>query len=398
VYTILLPLYRETSVLEQLVAGIDNIDYPHELLDVKVLLEEDDSATQAAVAALQLPQWYDVRVVPNVGPTGKPRACNHGLDHARGEYLVIYDAEDRPEPDQLRKAVAAFRAADPETVCFQAKLSYFNRQHNVLTRWFTAEYSAWFDQVLPGLQYLDVPIPLGGTSNHFPTARLRELGGWDSYNVTEDAELGVRIYLRGWKTAILESTTYEEATSRTRNWVRQRSRWVKGYMQTYFAAMRRPVALARQIGLKSFVMLQVMFGANSFCLLLNPLLWALTITWYATELHLIQETFLGPVLFIAVVGLFLGNVACVLATVSGAFGRRHYDDVKWAFLVPFYWILMSIGAWKAFGQLFTRPNFWEKTDHGFCAYDDEGTPSPAVSGPLAPGAVGPEPVTPTALA
>ena len=141
-----------------------------------------------------------------------------------------------------------------------------------------------------------------------------------------------------------------------------------------------------------------MFGANSFCLLLNPLLWALTITWYATELHLIQETFLGPVLFIAVVGLFLGNVACVLATVSGAFGRRHYDDVKWAFLVPFYWILMSIGAWKAFGQLFTRPNFWEKTDHGFCAYDDEGTPSPAVSGPLAPGAVGPEPVTPTALA
>jgi cellulose synthase/poly-beta-1,6-N-acetylglucosamine synthase-like glycosyltransferase len=384
VYTILLPLYHETSVLDQLVAGIAQLDYPHELLDVKVLLEEDDHETREAVAQLDLPAHYDVRVVPPVGVTGKPRACNHWLDYARGEYLVIYDAEDRPEPDQLRKAVAAFRAAGPETVCFQAKLNYFNRPHNILTRWFTAEYSVWFDQMLPGLQYLDVPIPLGGTSNHFPTARLRELGGWDSYNVTEDAELGVRIYLRGWKTAILDSTTYEEATSGVRNWVRQRSRWVKGYMQTYFATMRRPVALARQIGLKSFVMLQLIFGANSFCLLLNPFFWALTITWYATRLHVIQETFLGPVLFIAVIGLFVGNAACVLATVSGAFGRRHYEDVKWAFLVPFYWILMSIAAWKAFAQLFTKPNFWEKTDHGACRYESDGKEALAPSLALAP--------------
>ncbi len=372
VYTILLPVYHEASMLTQLVDGVLSLDYPEDRLDVKLLLEADDTETRGAVDELDLPACFDVLVVPADGPTGKPRACNHGLAHARGEYLVIYDAEDRPEPDQLRKSVLAFGEADPDVVCLQAQLNYFNRTYNLLTRWFTAEYSVWFDQFLPGLQAMEVAIPLGGTSNHFVTDRLVEIGGWNRFNVTEDADLGLRIYLHGWKTAILETTTYEEATSRYRNWIRQRSRWVKGYMQTYLFHMRRPVRLAREMGPKPFAAFQLFFGASTLCLLVNPVFWVLAVVWFATRLHLIQSIFPWPVLYLGTLGLIVGNAACVLSVLSGCFGRRNYEDVKYALLVPVYWILMSVGAWKAFIQLFTKPSYWEKTEHGFCRFEDPG--------------------------
>jgi len=379
VYTILLPVYREAALLVQLVDGILTLDYPNHRLDVKLLLEEDDVETRDAAADMDLPDCFDLSVVPAVGPTGKPRACNHGLANARGEYLVIFDAEDRPEADQLRRSVLAFRESSPEVVCLQAQLNYFNRTRNLLTRWFTAEYSVWFDQLLPGLQAMDVVIPLGGTSNHFITARLREIGGWNAFNVTEDADLGLRIFLRGWKTAILGTTTYEEATSRYQNWIRQRSRWVKGYLQTYLYHMRRPLRLAGQMGPKAFIAFQLFFGASTLCLLLNPVFWVLTIVWFASHLHLIQVAFPAPVLYLAMIGLFVGNAACVLSMVSGCFGRRNYEDVKYAFLVPIYWVMMSVAAWKALVQLFYKPTYWEKTEHGFCLYeeDEEGQATPS---------------------
>jgi cellulose synthase/poly-beta-1,6-N-acetylglucosamine synthase-like glycosyltransferase len=374
VYTILLPVFREASILQQLVDGIAALDYPHDRLDVKLLLEEDDVETRQAAERMDLPSCFEVVVVPDVGPRGKPRACNEGLFRARGEMLVIYDAEDRPEPDQLRKSVCAFRRVDARVVCLQAKLNYFNRTHNLLTRWFTAEYSVWFDQLLPGLQSADVAIPLGGTSNHFLTASLLELGGWDAYNVTEDADLGLRIFTRGWKTAVLDTTTFEEATSRYRNWIRQRSRWVKGYMQTWLFHMRHPFRLARSMGPKAFVVFQLFFGACTVCLLLNPIYWLLTALWFATRLGWIEQIFPRPVLYAGTIALFVGNTACILLAVSGAFGRRNYGDVKWALLVPFYWLLMSIASYKALAQLFYKPSYWEKTEHGHCRYDE---PAPA---------------------
>ncbi len=382
IYTILLPVFHEAGMLPQLVDGILSLDYPEDRLDVKLLLEEEDTETRQAAEAMDLPACFDVLVVPDVGPTGKPRACNYGLAHAEGAYLVIYDAEDRPERDQLRKSVAAFWAAPRDVVCFQAQLNYFNRTYNLLTRWFTAEYSVWFDQLLPGLQAMDVVIPLGGTSNHFITSRLRLIGGWNSYNVTEDADLGLRIYLQEWKTAILETTTYEEATSRYRNWIRQRSRWVKGYMQTYLFHMRQPIRLARRMGAKSYTAFQLFFGAGTLCLLLNPLFWLLAVVWFATKLHLIQSIFPWPVLYLGTIGLFVGNAACVLSVVSGCFARRNYEDVKYALLIPFYWILMSVGAWKALIQLFTKPSYWEKTEHGFCLFEDEDQASATTPGQL----------------
>jgi cellulose synthase/poly-beta-1,6-N-acetylglucosamine synthase-like glycosyltransferase/putative flippase GtrA len=369
VYTILLPVYHESEVLEQLMAGIARIDYPHDRLDVKLLLEEDDEETRRAVETIDLPDWVDVLLVPDDGPRGKPRACNVGLRRAKGDFLVIYDAEDRPEPDQLRRSVAAFATVPDEVVCLQAKLNYFNRAHNVLTRWFTAEYSMWFDQLLPGLQSMDAAIPLGGTSNHFVTARLRELGGWNAYNVTEDADLGMRIFLRGWKTRVLDSTTFEEATSRTYNWTRQRSRWVKGYMQTYLYFMRHPFRLWRSMGWRPFAAFQLFVGAGTLCLLINPIYWMLTIAWYFTHAAGIQSVFPWPVLYLATIGLFVGNAAFTLAMVNGCFWRRNYEDVKWAFLTPLYWIMMSIGAWKALIQLCYKPSYWEKTVHGYCPYD-----------------------------
>jgi cellulose synthase/poly-beta-1,6-N-acetylglucosamine synthase-like glycosyltransferase/putative flippase GtrA len=368
VYTLLLPVYHESAVVSQLMTGIARLNYPHDRLDVKLLLEEDDAETLEAVRGIDL-AWVEVLVVPDVGPKGKPRACNFGLSRAKGEFLVIYDAEDRPEPDQLRKAVSAFEGVGPEIVCLQAKLNYFNRTHNLLTRWFTAEYSMWFDQLLPGLQSLDAPIPLGGTSNHFITDHLRALGGWNDYNVTEDADLGVRIFLRGWKTAILDSTTYEEATSRYYNWLRQRSRWVKGYMQTYLFFMRHPIRLARMMHTKGYVVFQLFFGAGTLGLLINPLFWMLTAAWYVTHQVGIERIFPWPILYASTLALLIGNVVFALTMVNGCFGRRNYEDVKWALLAPVYWILMSIGAWKAFIQLCYKPFYWEKTVHGYCAYE-----------------------------
>jgi cellulose synthase/poly-beta-1,6-N-acetylglucosamine synthase-like glycosyltransferase len=372
VYTILLPVYREGNLLRQLVAGIEALDYPRGRLDVKLLLEEDDLETQEAASRLALPSYVECLVVPDVGPRGKPRACNVGLAHARGDLLVIYDAEDRPERDQLRKAAAAFgELRGTDIVCLQAKLNYFNRSYNALTRLFTAEYSMWFDLLLPGLQSLDAVIPLGGTSNHFSVECLRELGGWNSYNVTEDADLGVRIYQAGWKTAILDSTTYEEANSRYGNWIRQRSRWVKGYMQTYLFYMRHPMRLARQTGLRAFIVFQLFVGAGSLCLLINPFYWALTAVWYLTHLGIIQQSFPWPVLYLGTMGLFIGNAAFVLTAIAGCYSRRNYGDVKWVLLMPAYWLLMSIAAWKAFVQLCYKPSYWEKTVHGYCTIDDD---------------------------
>ena len=221
VYTVLLPLYREAEVLTDLVEAIESLDYPKDKLDVKLLLEEDDLETRMAATALLLPSYFQRLVVPAGVPKGKPRACNYGLAHARGDYCVIYDAEDRPEPDQIKKVIVAFSKDTRRVACVQAKLSFYNPNQNLLTKWFTVEYASLFDLYLPALNSLSLPIPLGGTSNHFRVDILRDIGAWDPFNVTEDADLGIRIARLGWRTAVIDSVTYEEANSRLGNWIRE---------------------------------------------------------------------------------------------------------------------------------------------------------------------------------
>jgi cellulose synthase/poly-beta-1,6-N-acetylglucosamine synthase-like glycosyltransferase len=363
-FTILVPLYREAAVLPGLVAAIDRLDYPKTKLDVKLLLEEDDSETLDALRILSLGPHFRRVIVPVSEPRTKPKACNYGLLHARGEYVVIYDAEDVPDPDQLKKVVVAFRKATPDVVCMQAKLNYWNADQNLLTRWFTSEYSMWFDLFLPGLDATGAPIPLGGTSTHFRTDKLLELGAWDPFNVTEDADVGIRLSRAGYRTAMVDSTTLEEANSRVYNWIRQRSRWVKGYMQTWLVHMRDPVLLWRQLGPVNFFSFQLVVGGTFLTMLMNPIFWGLTSVWALTEAGLIREIFPGFVYFMGAANLFIGNFVFAYLNVIGALRRGYNELVKYALFSPLYWALMSVGAWKGLVQLITRPSYWEKTVHG----------------------------------
>lgn len=363
-YSILVPLFREAQVLPALVESVHRLDYPRTKLDVMLLLEADDTETIAAVESMRLPPHFRTIVLPDARPKTKPKACNYGLIQAAGRYVVVYDAEDRPDRDQLKKAVVAFSKAGDDVICVQCKLNYFNAEQNLLTRWFTCEYSMWFDLLLPGLAARDVPIPLGGTSNHFVTEALVGLGAWDAFNVTEDADLGIRLHKHRLKTVVVDSTTYEEANSELGNWLRQRSRWMKGYAQTWLVHMRHPVLLRRQLGWRGWFSFQMIVGGTVVGALVNPGYWLLTCLWMATHLAVIRAVFPGMLFFAASAGLYLGNFAFVYMNVVGAYRRGYFRLVKFAVLSPLYWILMSLGAWKGVLQLFYRPFFWEKTKHG----------------------------------
>ena len=364
VYTILVPLYHERESLPRLVDGLRRLDYPEDRLDVLLLLEEDDRETLAAAEAMRLPGFIRLLVVPDSQPKTKPKACNLGLAKARGEYLVIYDAEDRPEADQLKKAVLGFRQAPDNVICLQAKLNFYNRDQNLLTRLFTTEYSMWFDLFLPGLSDTQAPIPLGGTSNHFRVDKLRELMGWDPFNVTEDCDLGVRLASSGFTTMMLDTTTWEEACSNLYHWLRQRSRWTKGYIQTFLVALRHPVRLLRRLGVLGTVSFFLMVGGTPLSILVNPLYWLLTLGWFVFRLEKLAVLFPFPIILWGLICLFAGNFVFVYACAVATYRRRYYHLVKYAALVPLYWLMMSIGGWKGFLQLITRPNYWEKTKHG----------------------------------
>ncbi len=363
-YTILVPLRDEAAVLPQLAGALDRLDYPHDRLDIKLLLEEDDHETLAAARALKLPACFEMVVLPDAQPRTKPKACNYGLLHARGEYVVIYDAEDMPEPDQLKKAVAAFRTADSRVACVQAKLSYYNRLQNSLTRWFTVEYAMWFDLMLPGLQAAGLPIPLGGTSNHLRVAALRQVGGWDPYNVTEDADLGIRLYKAGYQTLLINSDTFEEANAEFVNWVRQRSRWVKGYVQTWLVHMRRPGRLRQELGWRGFAGFQAMILGTPLTFLLNPVLWLVTTAWFLTAAGAIQAMFPTWVYYTGMLTMLSGNFTFAYLNMIALARRGEWDLMESAATSPLYWMLMSLAAWKGMLQLLTRPSHWEKTVHG----------------------------------
>ena len=363
VYSVLVPMYKEPEVVPQMVRGLSELDYPLDRLDVQLLLEEDDAATIAAARATPMPPGFRITIVPPSFPRTKPKACNIGLGLARGEYLVIYDAEDRPERDQLKKAVRAFEAASPRTACIQSRLNFYNPRQNLLTRFFAGDYSAWFDLQLPGLSALGAVIPLGGTSNHFRTAVLRELLGWDAYNVTEDCDLGVRLCRAGYTTAMMDSTTWEEACSSVPFWIRQRTRWIKGYIQTWFVHMRRPLRLLLDLGPRNFLHFQALVGGGVLAGLLNPVFWTLALLWFLVHPVGLDLLFPGPVFAIGAFCLFVGNFLFVYTILLGCY-RRNQDRLLWAnLLAPLYWVLMSIAGWRAFFQFFRNPFLWEKTQH-----------------------------------
>ena len=362
-YTVLVPVYREANVIGTLMENLGALDYPRERLEILLLLEEDDPETLAAAKAAAPPELVRFLVIPDAPPKTKPKACNIGLAFARGEYVVIYDAEDRPEPDQLKKAVVAFRKEPSNLACVQAALNYYNADENFLTRMFTLEYSAWFDDMLPGLDRHGLPVPLGGTSNHFRTDLLRELGGWDPYNVTEDADLGIRAAVRGRKVAVVDSTTFEEANMHVGNWIRQRSRWIKGYMQTSLVHSRHPIRLAKAVGLKQMLAFALLIAGTPLTFLIAPILWAFTIVSLVWP-EALAGVFPHWLLVVSLVNLVVANSMMVYLSLIAVSRRHMYWLTPFALLTPLYWTLHSIAAYKALWQLVRKPFYWEKTVHG----------------------------------
>lgn len=366
-YTVFCPLYKEWKIIPQFVKAMSQLDYPKEKLQVMLLLEEDDAESIEAIKQIELPFYFETVVVPHSYPKTKPKACNYGLTKATGEYVVIYDAEDIPDPLQLKKAIIGFAKSDNKVVCLQAKLNFYNTKQNVLTRLFTAEYSLWFNLVLTGLQSINAPIPLGGTSNHFRTNALRKLKGWDSFNVTEDADLGIRLAKEGLRTSIIESQTLEEANSNLMNWFNQRSRWIKGYIQTYLVHTRDSKTFLpsnRNFNLLTF---QLIIGGKILSLFINPFMWVITIVYFLFRAHtaaFITSFFPTPILYMGAISLTVGNFLYLYYYMMGCARHGHYHLMEYTYLVPFYWLSMSVASWIALYQLIFAPHYWAKTKHG----------------------------------
>ena len=361
-YTILVPMYHERySVVSRLIQHLVALDYPKEKLTIKLICEADDTATIAAIKAFRPPEIIDILTVPPSYPRTKPKACNVALQQIRSEYLVIFDAEDAPHPRQLKRAAAMFMNLPSDIACLQTPLNYYNYRENLLTRLFAIEYSALFRLTLPAMQRLELPIPLGGTSNHIRVAVLQKIGGWDAFNVTEDADLGMRLAYFGYRTRLLPSLTLEEAPITLRAWMRQRSRWIKGYIQTWLVYMRDPAELRRRLGDRAYHGFQFFIGAPTLTFLIAPVFWG------AFALHLTGA--------VSVPISKLMEHVCVATLIAGTliqllFAASTVRFEKWSGMglaiaaYPFYWMLHSAASMWALWQLAFNPHKWEKTRHG----------------------------------
>lgn len=368
-YSVLVPLFKETRVLPSIIRALMRLDYPPEKLDIKLILEAVDTEMIEAVHKLRLPGNFHVVVVPDAQPRTKPKALNYALQFATGDLLVIYDAEDRPEPDQLRKAAQVFAEAPPEVVCLQARLGFYNARENWLAGQFAIEYASLFHGILPMLDRLSLPIPLGGTSNHFRIGALRQIGAWDAFNVTEDADLGMRLHRHGLRCRTLASQTGEEAACHFGNWVRQRSRWLKGWMQTYAVHMRRPFRLWRELGAAGFLVFQGQFAGIILSALVHPVFYlllfhdALQGKLFEASDNPVVQSFLA----LAAVNFVTGYIAAALLGVAVLASLRLYWLIPQLVLIPVYWLMISLAAYRALYQAIASPFHWDKTEHGMGA-------------------------------
>lgn len=376
-YTILVPLKDEADMVPELINRLQGIDYPAERLDIKLITEVTDTPTLHALEqegfdgqntyASKRNLKYHLVKVPVSQLSTKPRSCNYALQFARGDITVIYDAEDWPDPLQLKKAYSLFLAEKLDTLCVQAKLNFYNSRQNLLTRFFSLEYSFWYDAFLPGLYRWNIPLPLGGTSNHFLTGTLRKIGTWDPYNVTEDADLGWRLSRLGYRTAMLDSYTLEEANSKVPSWIRQRTRWQKGFLLTSLVHLRSPKKMWDQLGPWGFFSSVTFFSTTFLLPLINPALWVFFILWYVPQIFGwpgIGFSMPGWIEFIGFINLAVGNGIYILVHLINAIRQRRYHLVWVSPLMPLYWLLISIASYRAIYQTVFKPRLWEKTKHG----------------------------------
>lgn len=361
--SMLVPLFKETEIASHLVQRLSKLTYPKPLLDVVLVLEENDHLTRDTIAACTLPPWMRVVEVPEGSPKTKPRAMNYALDFCDGEIIGIWDAEDAPDPDQITRMVERFDQVPDDVVCLQGVLDYYNSRQNWLARCFTIEYAAWFRLMLPGMSRLGLAIPLGGTTLFFRRDALETLGGWDAHNVTEDADLGFRLARHGFRTEVISTTTGEEANCRIWPWVRQRSRWLKGYMVTYLVHMRHPLKFYRQMGHRKFWGFQAHFVTALSQFVLAPFLWSFWLVLLGLP-HPLDPLLSRDILLTFGLLFLMVEVISILVNATAVSGVKHRHLLLWVPTMHFYYPLGAIAAYKALYELVFQPFYWDKTQHG----------------------------------
>ena len=357
IYTILVPLFKEANVLPQLIEALEEINYPRAKLDIKIILEQADNETRRAVERLTLQEGFEVIVVPDAPPRTKGKACNYALQTARGELCVIYDAEDKPDPDQLYRALHIFNSHDEKLACVQTPLIFYNWDQNWLTKQFTIEYLLQFSYFLPLITRLNLPAFLGGSSNHFRMKPLKEVLAWDPYNVTEDADIGLRFHRFGYKIEVLSSITEEEAVFSLKNWMGQRTRWVKGWLQTWLVAMRSRKELKAQIGIRGYWFLHFLVPFYLFSVLLHLFFWmGIGVVFLYEPSYAFYPALIIFINYGIAIGLSFHSLR-----VFPQYKKKKLIASCWS--LPLYWFLLGFASLRAIFQLFNDPYYWEKTPH-----------------------------------
>jgi cellulose synthase/poly-beta-1,6-N-acetylglucosamine synthase-like glycosyltransferase len=361
--TILVPLFKEGAVLPRLINTLERLEYPHELLEIKFLLEEVDTLTTEALSRLSIPDFIQCITIPQDWLQTKPKAMNYALPYCTGDIVGIYDAEDRPDPDQICKVVDHFLAAPANVACVQGYLDFYNSQSNWIARCFTIEYATWFRVILKGIQNLGLPIPLGGTTVFFRRSILEEIGGWDAHNVTEDADLGMRLARFGYRCEMVNTTTWEEANNVPLAWVRQRSRWLKGFAMTWATHMRSPAGLYRDLGLTGFIGFQVILLGGLSAFLAAPIFWALWLTHFSIPVIPI-DVIPTALWWIFAIIMVSGQVVMLTAIFRATMHKHLRHLIPYILALPLYWPLGMLASYKAVAELFFAPFYWDKTFHG----------------------------------
>ncbi len=363
-YTVIIPLYQESEVVSQIKKSMTALDYPQDKIEFIITLEEYDHETREALEGIGLPNNWRIITLPNVTPKTKPKALNVALLEATGEYIVIYDAEIIPDQDQLKKAAIAF-SEFPEIVALQSRLDHYNYSQSLITKLFNAEFTFYYDFFLPGVQVLGVPLPLSGHSAHFRKSAIISVGGWDPYNVTEDVEIALRLHRKGYLVSMLDSYSYEEATVDLVSWIKQRTRWVKGFLQTTLVHIRHPRVLIKELGgYRNFFLFGVLMPLTSIINIFNFTSTILLTIWLLFRPAVIQSFFNLPVLYLSYTVSILGIFISTYFNLFALYNKRRFSIVKHSFLSPIYWFMLSIAGIRAIYQLFFSPTSWEKTRHG----------------------------------
>ena len=363
--SVLVPLLNETEIAGALIKRLSRLTYPKSLLNIILVLEAGDKLTRETIARTDMPPWISVIEVPEANRlTTKPRALNYALDFCQGSIVGVWDAEDSPEPDQIERVVNRFHQAPKNVACLQGVLDYYNSRTNWISRCFTIEYATWWRILLPGIARLGLVIPLGGTTLFFRRDILEKLCGWDAHNVTEDADLGVRLARHGYVTELLPTVTFEEANCRAWPWVKQRSRWLKGFLITWCVHIRTPRAMLKDLGWKRFMGVQILLFATFSQFACAPLLWSFWLTLFGVT-HPMSVTLGVPFMWVTMVVFFLCELANIMISMVAVSGKSHRHLIWWVLSMPLYFPMGALAAYKGLHECITRPFYWDKTQHGY---------------------------------